>query len=85
MIVNGNLEVIVTKDDFSNLNDGKDFIIANNADYAILEDKKRKRFKYKVAFDYLISSLDNSEDKTSPSNSDLYKLSTVKLFHTFKL
>ena len=52
MIVNGNLEVIVTKDDFSNLNDGKDFIIANNSDYAILEDKKRKKFKYKVSFDY---------------------------------
>ena len=52
MIVNGNLEVIVSKDDFSNLNDGKDFIIHNNADYAILEDKKRKKFKYKVLFDY---------------------------------
>lgn len=52
MIVNGNLEVIVSKDDFSNLNDGKDFIIGNNADYAILEDKKRKKFKYKILFDY---------------------------------
>ncbi|MFQ9110764.1 MAG: U32 family peptidase, partial [Methanobrevibacter smithii] len=52
LIVNGNLEVIVSKDDFSNLNDGKDFIIHNNADYAILEDKKRKKFKYKVLFDY---------------------------------
>lgn len=52
MIVNGNLEVIVSKDDFSNLNDGKNFIIQNNADYAILEDKKRKKFKYKVLFDY---------------------------------
>lgn len=52
MIVNGNLEVIVSKDDFSNLNEGKDFIISNDADYAILEDKKRKKFKYKVFFDY---------------------------------
>ncbi len=52
MIVNGNLEVIVSKDDFSNLNEGKNFIIHNNADYAILEDKKRKKFKYKVLFDY---------------------------------
>ena len=52
MIVNGNLEVIVSKDDFTNLNDGKDFIISNNADYAILEDKKRKKFKYKIFFDY---------------------------------
>ena len=52
LIVNGNLEVIVSKDDFTNLNDGKDFIISNDADYAILEDKKRKKFKYKVFFDY---------------------------------
>ena len=52
MIVNGNLEVIVSKDDFTNLNDGKDFIISNDADYAILEDKKRKKFKYKIVFDY---------------------------------
>jgi putative protease len=52
MIVNGNLEVIVSKDDFTNLNDGNDFIISNDADYAILEDKKRKKFKYKVFFDY---------------------------------
>ena len=52
MIVHGNLEVIVSKDDFSNLNEGRDFIIGNNADYAILEDKKRKKFKYKVFFDY---------------------------------
>ena len=52
MIVHGNLEVIVSKDDFSNLNEGRDFIIGNNADYATLEDKKRKKFKYKVFFDY---------------------------------
>ena len=52
MIVNGNLEVIVSKDDFTNLNHGKDFIISNDADYATLEDKKRKKFKYKVFFDY---------------------------------
>ena len=52
MIVHGNLEVIVSRDDFSNLNDGRDFIIGNNAEYATLEDKKRKKFKYKVFFDY---------------------------------
>lgn len=52
MIVNGNLEVIVSKDDFTNLNDGKDFIISNDVDYATLEDKKRKKFKYKIFFDY---------------------------------
>ena len=45
MIVHGNLEVIVSKDDFTNLNDGKDFIISNDAEYATLEDKKRKKFK----------------------------------------
>ncbi len=43
---------MVSKDDFSNLNEGRDFIIGNNADYAILEDKKRKKFKYKIFFDY---------------------------------
>ena len=52
MIVHGNLEVIVSKDDFSNLNEGRDFVIGNNADYATLEDKKRKKFKYKIFFDY---------------------------------
>ena len=52
MIVNGNLEVIVSKDDFSKLNDGKNFIIPNDAEYATLEDKKRKKFKYKIFFDY---------------------------------
>lgn len=52
IIVQGNLEVMTSKDDFSNLNDGKDFIINNTSDYAVLEDKKRKKFKYKVVFDY---------------------------------
>ena len=52
MIVHGNLEVIVSRDDFTNLNDGRDFIISNDAEYATLEDKKRKKFKYKVFFDY---------------------------------
>ena len=52
MIVHGNLEVIVSRDDFSNLNDGKDFIISNDSEYATLEDKKRKKFKYKIFFDY---------------------------------
>ena len=52
MIVNGNLEVIVSRDDFTNLNDGRDFIISNDGEYATLEDKKRKKFKYKIFFDY---------------------------------
>ena len=52
MIVHGNLEVIVSKDDFTNLNDGRDFIMSNNSEYATLEDKKRKKFKYKIFFDY---------------------------------
>ena len=52
IIIQGNLEVMSSKDDFSNLNNGKDFIINSASDYAILEDKKRKKFKYKVVFDY---------------------------------
>ncbi len=52
MIVQGNLEVMSSKDDFSNLNEGRDFIINASSDYAILEDQKRKKFKYKVVFDY---------------------------------
>ena len=52
MIVQGNLEVMSSKDDFSNLNEGRDFIINDSSDYAILEDQKRKKFKYKVVFDY---------------------------------
>lgn len=52
IIIQGNLEVMSSKDDFSNLNEGRDFIINDSADYAILEDQKRKKFKYKVVFDY---------------------------------
>jgi len=52
LIVHGNLEVMTSKDDFSNLTNGKDLIIDNSSDYAILEDKKRKKFKYKVLFDF---------------------------------
>ncbi|WP_409199826.1 DUF3656 domain-containing protein [Methanobrevibacter sp. DSM 116169] len=52
LIVHGNLEVITSFDDFSALNEGKDFIISNNSDYATLEDKKRKKFRYKVLFDF---------------------------------
>ena len=37
---------------FLNLNDRKYFIIKDTSDYAILEDQKRKKFKYKVVFDY---------------------------------
>ncbi|MBZ9569956.1 DUF3656 domain-containing protein [Methanobrevibacter sp. TMH8] len=52
LIVHGNLEVMESKDDFSNLNNGKNLIIDEASDYAILEDKKRKKFKYKVLFDF---------------------------------
>ena len=45
IIIQGNLEVMSSKDDFSNLNDGKDFIVKDSSDYAILEDQKRKKFK----------------------------------------
>lgn len=56
IIIQGNLEVMSSKDDFSNLNDGKDFIVKDSSDYAILEDQKRKKFKYKVVFDYNMHS-----------------------------
>lgn len=52
IIIQGNLEVMSSKDDFSNLNEGRDFIINSASDYAVLEDQKRKKFKYKVVFDY---------------------------------
>lgn len=52
LIVHGNLEVMASKDDFSNLNSGKNLVIEKSSDYAILEDKKRKKFKYKVLFDF---------------------------------
>ncbi|MDR2623181.1 MAG: DUF3656 domain-containing protein [Methanobrevibacter sp.] len=52
LIVHGNLEVIVSRDDFSNLKQGRDLVINNNSDYVILEDKKRKKFRYKIHFDF---------------------------------
>ncbi|WP_066972842.1 U32 family peptidase [Methanobrevibacter filiformis] len=52
LIVHGNLEVIISNDDFSNLTSGKDLVMSDNSEYVILEDKKRKKFKYKVLFDF---------------------------------
>ncbi len=51
-IAHGNLEVMASQDDFSNLNNGNNLIMEESSDYAILEDKKRKKFKYKVLFDF---------------------------------
>lgn len=51
IIAHGNLEVIVSNDDFSNLKDNKSLNMKKQ-DYAILEDKKRKKFKYKVLSDF---------------------------------
>lgn len=51
IIAHGNLEVIVSNDDFSNLKDNKSLNMTKQ-DYAILEDKKRKKFKYKVISDF---------------------------------
>ncbi|WP_082398023.1 U32 family peptidase [Methanobrevibacter arboriphilus] len=51
IIAHGNLEVIVSNDDFSNLKDNKSLNMKKQ-DYAILEDKKRKKFKYKVISDF---------------------------------
>jgi len=52
LIAHGNLEIMASEDDFSNLIDGKNLDISEASDYAILEDKKRKKFKYKVLFDF---------------------------------
>ncbi|MEA4956134.1 MAG: U32 family peptidase [Methanobrevibacter sp.] len=51
MIAHGNLEVIMTNDDFSNLNKNKSLNM-DISEYAILEDKKRKKFKYKILSDF---------------------------------
>jgi putative protease len=52
LIVHGNLEVIVSYDDFSNLKQEKTIKFNDNSDYLILEDKKRKKFKYTIHFDF---------------------------------
>jgi len=51
IIAHGNLEVIVSNDDFSNLKNNKSLNMKKQ-EYAILEDKKRKKFKYKVISDF---------------------------------
>lgn len=50
LIVHGNQEIMVSKDDFSNLNGGFDLDIESD-EYVILEDKENNK-KYKIYFDY---------------------------------
>ncbi|MBE6487474.1 MAG: U32 family peptidase [Methanosphaera stadtmanae] len=50
LIVQGNQEIMVSKDDFSNLNGGFDLDIDTN-EYVVLEDKDNNK-KYKIHFDY---------------------------------
>lgn len=50
LIVHGNQEIMVSKDDFSNLNGGFDLDIESN-EYVVLEDKDNDK-KYRVRFDY---------------------------------
>ncbi len=50
LIVQGNQEIMVSKDNFSNLNEGFDLDIESN-EYVVLEDKENKA-KYKIYFDY---------------------------------
>lgn len=50
LIVQGNREIMVSKDDFSNLNEGFDLDI-NTDEYVVLDDKKNKA-KFKIYFDY---------------------------------
>lgn len=50
LIVQGNQEIMVSKDDFSNLNEGFDLDIKTN-EYVVLDDKTNKA-KFKIYFDY---------------------------------
>ncbi len=50
LIVQGNQEIMVSKDNFSNLNEGFDLDIESE-EYVVLEDKENKA-KYKIYFDY---------------------------------
>lgn len=50
LIVQGNQEIMVSKDNFSNLNEGFDLDIKTD-EYVVLEDKENKA-KYKIYFDY---------------------------------
>lgn len=50
LIVQGNQEIMVSKDDFSNLNEGFDLDIDTD-EYVVLDDKKNKA-KFKIYFDY---------------------------------
>lgn len=50
LIVQGNQEIMVSKDNFSNLNEGFDLDIERD-EYVVLEDKENKA-KYKIYFDY---------------------------------
>ena len=50
LIVQGNQEIMVSKDNFSNLNEGFDLDIKTE-EYVVLEDKENKE-KYKIYFDY---------------------------------
>ncbi|MDO5851804.1 MAG: DUF3656 domain-containing protein [Methanobacteriaceae archaeon] len=50
LIIHGNQEIMVTKDNFSNLKDGNDLEIITG-EYVTLEDKKNKA-KFKIYFDY---------------------------------
>jgi putative protease len=50
LIVQGNQEIMVSKDDFSNLKGGFDLDI-DSGEYVVLEDKDNNK-KYKIYFDY---------------------------------
>ena len=50
LIVQGIQEIMVSKDDFSNLNEGFDLDIGTN-EYVVLEDKENNA-KFKIYFDY---------------------------------
>ncbi len=51
LIVYGNQEIMVTKDDFSELINEKDYHI-EAGEYMVLQDKKRNKAKFKIFLDY---------------------------------
>lgn len=50
-IIHGNLELMTSRDDFSNLGENRELKLKNKSDYVILEDKKKKS-KIKIRFDH---------------------------------
>ena len=72
-IIHGNLELMTSRDDFSNLGENRDLKLKNQTDYVTLEDK-RKKSKIKIRFDYnKLSHFFNNECLSLIDQLDLIK------------